>query len=802
MSPLFVTALMLGIDGAPAEPDDLEATRAKAGKPIEGRMVASLVTFESMAITLESDDLSGPPREEIDGTLVISAEVSHDFDGGVRDPEFDVAVMSQGDLEFVWRRLHTSPLRLTTAEVERELPYPMMVVSVPGEDMPLSRADVRDVAVRESFSSLPPPRDGVFAYLAALSGYALETPSDRDVLRIIEAGGPADLAALAGWAATAAGEGSAGFDEDACARIMDAVTLDVRRLRAPPAFGDFQRLNALTAMAVLCARPRDLERMLALQRPMTILLSAAQVSYDAAAGEENVLGVSVHGFRRLQSRSDSALAWEHSLRRLRTGALDRLVRLAFEPVDFRDAPPRMQRRAVLQVQAAQLLLPLTTTQVERVLAAATERPEMQRELLRFYVEVRHAPAVEPLVAWLTANPRHIDDLGVAAVAEIGDRMLPVLMRRFEDLDVSMSERATLWSLLAALPEQHAPQLAALCASMAVEVPATPAGASPSVAALLQALRGHEREVTDERIDALVKQLAAPADSVNELRAQLDAARRLAELAPDRVRGVAEVIVHVHVTAARALDADFPAERRAALRQLTELPLGEHLAAAARTAASTDAGLAVARGEVAAALERIESFDPGLTDAGVRTQYRDILTSHAESLLAAGAWDDLEPLLDRADAMLAGDFDVESWRARLDEARSRPMRIAGAVLGVALLVLALFSLHTLGAFAALHRRIRARRRAAHDVDPMADVIQTDDPDADDAPLDDPHSDAPVARVEAHDREDHPDATVLDDGDAMPGAEPASDGHLPSTGDLLGDSWSGDAPEASQLDDFAA
>ncbi len=768
------------------EPDDAdnlvddETQPLTVGTLLAGQTIESLVHFEVLSIRLESDALAGSPADSVDITVGINAALTHSFDGPVRELEFGVAVLPRGELDFAWSRLHTPPLRLTTADVDRKLVPPIALLTVPGDDLPLAPGALHEVNLRESFEDVAVGRGGSPAYLAALSGYTLDSPTERDVLRILEHGGPADLSALANWTVVTAQDGSASLDDAAKDRIMTVVEAQLRRLRAPPAFGDFQRLNALTGVALVCALPQHLERLLALQRPITILLSAAQVSYDAAANEESLLGVSVHGFRGLQSRSDSAVSWESGLRRLRLSSLDRLVRLAFEPLDFRDSPAQLHHRSALHVQAAQLLLPLTTTQTERVLGAVSDRPETQRELLRFYVEVRHAAAVEPLVDWLLANPRYLDELGSTAIDSFGDRMLPVLMRRFDDVDAEMTERMAICRILALLPEKHARQLDELARSMGIEVANRAPGRTPDVSELLQAIRDHDVRLQHDRVDELLLAVVAPAHGAAELRSQLRAGQRLGLSAPSRVLEVADAIIGLHVAAARAFDADFPNERVAALRALQDFSLGPRHDDAMRAAALVEAELGAARGEVDAALGVLEAFDPQLASEEVRVLYLGIAEQHWDTQVALGAWPELEQLLDRAEVTVPEAFDVAARRIELEQRKRAPLLIVGGIVGTALFGILLFALQTAGVPGRLRRRLRAR----------AARVAPSDLAASDADLGDRDGAPDEDGGEFGELEQDPDHTD-DVGSLDPVGRP-----------ILDDSWSGTDDRASPLDDFAA
>jgi len=794
--------------GADTESADAERPRESPGKLIEGRTIASVVDLDALTVRAEADVLPGEQPDTIDAVLDVAVDVSHRLDGSIRELELGVAVLAPADVEFAWSRLHTPPLRLTTAEVERKMPLPMAVITLQGDESSLASDGEQRLALRESYPDLELPPGGALAYLVAVGGYALEAPSERDVLRILDEGGPADLAALANWAMETTANDLLVFDDPARARIMAIVDAQIRRLRAPPAYGDFQRLNALTAVARVCVSGDDLERLLVLVRPMTILLAAAQVSYDGAAVEESELGISVHGFRRLQSRSDSALAWEGTLRHLRSSALDRLVRLAYEPDDFPDAPAPALLRSPLHVQASQLLLPLTTTEVARLLAVAGDRTQTQRNLLRFFVEVRHASVVEPLVEWLIEHPSHVDDVGVPALVAMGDRMLAVLVRRFDDREAGPIERGVVWRLLASLPERHAAELTQLSRAMGVDVDAHRSGAAPTLVEVLDALREHDEKVQAERIAELEQELGTPARDIPERRARVRSAELLAALSPARAEASADAIITAHVEAARAFDVEFPMERRAAIRRLDELPLGARHADAARAAILIEAELAAARGESAEALAAFERFDPSLEHTDVRAAYVDVLQQRWDLLLGAAAWDELEELLARpnlADTTVAEAFDVDAHRTELERHRRRPKIVLAVMIGAALLSTIVIGLHMLGVFAALRRRLRALvGRIGAPISPRPTSHE------DDASNDDPSADAASSDPTRDRRDDDASASDMSDPESdasasggpdrdPPGSDPA-DANAPNDAPHQAPVWTTDG--GSPLDDIAA
>jgi len=693
-------------------PDDEQ----QAGIVLAGRAVPSLIAIDPLQVRLEPDDPPVGDETTIgSASVVLQAEAHHDLDGPIRDLRIGVAILPRDDLEFVWKRLIAPPLRIVPAELERAMPSPSAVTSA-AADGDLASGDSRDLDARDELESIALARARPLAYLAAIGGYELVSPSVDDVVRVLEHGGPVDLSALASWANQAAGEETIEFDDDGRGRIMDQVETSARALRAPPGWGDFARLAALTAVAHACARPEDLERLLALQRPMGILVASGIVSWDAAANEEHVVGVAIHGFSADQSRSQAAIAWEQARARLRITALDRLLRLSFDPIDFRDAPAVL-RRSPLQPLADDLLAPLAPTQVERVLATAAS-VETEAAILRYYVEVRHEAVAEPLVEWLIAHPERIDDVGVPSLAVLGEAVVPVLLRRHGEVDALESERALLWRLLDALPERMAGKLAQSAHSLGVELPAVPEGTQATIADVLAAIRRHEQELRAARADELVERVREDARDRASLRIRIRAAGQLAQMAPERIPGLTDELIDLHTRAAMEFDDELPGELRAVLRQLVDLPLGERRNEAARAAALTQAELAVQHGDATEALAQLEAHDPALADAAVRERYARILRREVQRAMATGDYPHVEAVLERAAERVPDLVDVSGSRLALARARNFPLIVTAAVLLVLVSAAGGWLLH------AASRR-RGTRAPDRDAD-APDAIDAGDP----------------------------------------------------------------------------
>jgi len=692
------------------------SAESDAGLVLGGRAIPSLVGLESLTVRLEAEDIPIGDETTVGNVAIfVSAQVQHGFDGPIRDVEVGVALLRRTDLDFVWDRLLTPPLHVDPGDLERPMPSPL-ATAYGTDDASIVRGQDREIAVRDEYPHVPLSRGEPLAYLVAIGGYGFDAPSVDDIVRVLQQGGPIDQAALASWATQAASEDTVGFDDDARGRIMDAVEDSLRALRAPPGYGDFARLTALTAVAHACARPEDLERLLALQRPMGILLASSLVSWDAAAAEEHTLGVSIHGFARQQSRSHASISWESALRRLRATALDRLLRLAYDPIDFRHAPASL-RRSPLQPLAQDLLAPIGPTQVERALATAQDA-DVQAEVLRYYIDVRHDAVAEPLVEWLVEHPERVDDLGMHGLAVLGEAILPVLMRRHGDIDASVPERLLLGELLDALPERVAPRLAETAHSLGVELPPTLAGASPTIAETLAAIRRHEQDLRNARADELVERVREDAVDRASLRIRIRAAGQLADLAPERVPVLADELIELHTVAALEFDDELPGELRAVLRQLVDLPLGDRTDDALRASAITRAELALVHGDPEAALAELETHDPLLADAAVRDRYARILLREVQRGMASREYERVQRALDRSEAHVPDLVDVHGLRRSLAGARNLPLLVGGAVLLVVVVAVGGWLLHRSGVLAWAGGRSRDRTEDTHEesVDP--------------------------------------------------------------------------------------
>ncbi len=655
-----------------------EANALEAPKPLRGRMLPGALSIDELEVTLRTDDNLDAGRADFE--LVVRGELHHDFDSPLAELQLGVAVLSQDGLEFVSRRLDASPLHLTQQELQRPFPNPVAALLLSVDAEQVAPGIPTKYGATEAFEDTKV--GGSPAYLLVIQGYSFVAPSERDVLSVLDRGGPADLAALAAWASATANDGVDPFDAEGRRRILDRVIERIGTLRAPPAWGDFQRINALAALAHACADRADLERILGAGRAMGVLLASTVVSHDGAAAEENALGLSIHGFARVAARSEAAVSWEAATRRIRIRAFDRLLRLAFDPLDFRQAPAATVRYPRLRQQARELLAPISPTAVPQVLDATEGRVDVQREALRFYIEVRHAPVVDPLTTWLVAHPQEVVDVGLEAMRALGTAMLPVLLRRHGDMDATSAERDIVWRLLSALPEAHAAELAEALRSLGVEVVGEQ-GAPPTIEASLAAMREHDAQAVLDRLDELAQRISdTSANDRAALRGRMRAAEQLVDLSAERAVEHADAIIALYVTAAREFDLDNPGERNTVTARLVEFPLGPRQEDAARAATLVNVELLLERRRIAAAQEALLADDPELAAAPVRERYTEIVLSEFRHGRNDRDWTRAHAALDRIEEHVPEALDVAAARQELGRLRLRPWLIAGLLVASA------------------------------------------------------------------------------------------------------------------------
>ena len=683
---LVLHAALLAVLAVPEEDDFEPEWDAVEDAPdlehrLRGHVLPSLLDLEDVTLALQFHGLDGAGENATPATLHSFGEVANPLDAEIRGLSFAIALVPANEIDRMYARRTDPPLSLTEADLEAPFPQP---VAVAGEGEAaiefLENGAHASFDIENDLGEIPLDESRLPAYLLVVDRYTLELPTANDVVTILQKGGTADLAALAEWAAAFQDERVAFTDEER-ARVMEAVLAGFRRMRSPPALGDVQRLMALDRLIQVIAGPNDLEPILKLERPIKILHAAAVLAYDANLRDEAMLGVPIHAMDRLPSRSDFLIAPDLALSALRPAVLDRLLTLAFDPLDFRDAPRSTFPTSRLRREANQLLAPIQTTDVHAVLEAAADA-EVQGEALRFYVKARHAPVVDPLVAWLIAHPEAFDDVGRLALREIPGAMLPAVMRAYVD-PAEPENRALLRDYLEAMPVELAPQLLESFRALGLDTSEFVQEGVVDVVGVLDEFESQEARLDRHRATELVEKIVDNGVEPSTLRTSVSAITRLAQLDEEAIEANAELLIAVLSEAAWEFDQDNPTESTKALGLLEQLRFGRHTAAARTAAVMTKARLAERAGEAFEALAALVEHDPELADPNVRALWTEMMSRQFEAHLSAGKYDLATRLIDQAEALRVEEIDATELRRQLKWRRYRAAVVVGAIFALVL-----------------------------------------------------------------------------------------------------------------------
>jgi len=683
---------------------------------LHGNRLPSLLDFSRIDWTLEAYGLQASPSEfTTDARLFGAGEIAHPFDSEIQDVSLAIGLYRPAQAQEAFERLTKPPLHLTQTELDRPMPQPMATQSSELTVASLEPGHPTEVSFQNDLGQLSLSWHDMPAYIVLSEGYSLVSPTPEDVLLILERGGMADHAALSRWADSQ--DTMPAFPSEARREIMDKVRGNYRSLRAPPALGDFHRLSALVALIRTFGGSEDIEPLLDLERPIKILHTSALLSYETALREEAFLGLPVHGMRELPSRSKFLEAPDSALKALRTPALHHLLRLAFDPIDFRDAPAAMAANlSPLASQATNLLDPLTPTDVNGVLKAAGNDLDLQREVMRFYLDAHHAPAVEHLVEWLCQNPSAIDDVGMLGVHNLPDAMLAALMHHYVD-PREPEHRAIVRRMLEAMPDPQATQVLQMLRSLGLRVAHLRGTPHEQMVAAFDEFEQAERRLATEKAAELLHQLRESGTDVSTLRSSMRAASRLAQLDPTAIETHAQPIIEILEAAAWEFDIESPAERTKALGYLETLPWGTRKPDAELAIAVTQARLLTRQGRSQEALDHLLAFDPKLDALAARRLFVDTLTDQFFGQIGAGAYGAASKSLALASEHVPQNVDVEILRRDLLWAQYKPAFILGAAFALALVttITWLAAQGILGFFARLGRarqdEANLRRRQA-------------------------------------------------------------------------------------------
>jgi hypothetical protein len=651
--------------GTSTDERDAAAFAAQGAPALQGTFLPGLVHPE-LTVRLVADGLVGaigpvttPAR------IIVHGHLGNSLRSPLEELRVHIVLLAPEDSARALHRLTAPPLTLTDADFSQPLPRPMASA---GEDLggleSLVGAGSAPFTATADLGDLELDPRGLPRYLATVDGFRLVAPSVEDATRILESGGTADLVALGDWARRIAdGETELGGEERK--QLLEVACDVLRSLRAPPALGDLHRVQTVLALMRAASDASDLQRLLELERPAKILMAGALLSYDSAGLEEALLELPVHGVHLLPGRSEYVHGYDAALQDLRRSALPQLLRLAFDPLDFRQAPDGWPR-AHVQPQAATLLRPLSATDVRALLDATDGHADMQRDILSFYVEVHHAPAAEPLFSWLAEHADDAADLGARAAAALPGPLIPVLIQNFVAPD-SPRRRALARSLLLALPSEHTSAVKAAFASLGVS-------GGVDVAASLEGYERMEHDRTSRRADALLRDLLTGSDDPLALPGRLRAAAQLAEVDGSRITVNADAVIAFLAQVAVALDSDAPSESARALEFLRTLPFGAKQDHARDAASVASARLALRRDDAAGALTALE--DVSALDAAGTSVLGKALARRVDQLLATGDYGGASVVIDAFGPRSADPSLAEQLRQAVFWARWWPAFLLG------------------------------------------------------------------------------------------------------------------------------
>ena len=586
---------------------------------LEGRVIPNLVQIEGLAVRFSAQGFE-MTRERYEGpvTMNVSGTLKHPFDTPVRDIRIRLIFLPHGALERAWRRMMASPLLLTDKELAEALPRPWMSWArrafekntvAPGEIIDLSRTtDYEELALNPM--DLP-------GYLALLDGYELEEPTAQDLIKIVQNGGVMDLAAVARWAESSELDHTR-FEPNAQKRLISTIIARLDKMRAPMGHGGLIRLHTLLSLTRILASPNDLERLLELERSMQILLTSAGLTYYDAVEDENHIELPIHSVRELPSLVEYMESYKLALQNIRRMSFPRLLELAFDPLDFRNASKESGLRvSKVQAQAKGLLEPLAPVNVNEILNAASEDVDMQRDILNFYIRAQHAPAVVPMMRWLQDHPYELEGVGLNAARQIGQPVVPTLLRYYlEPIDAQQRQIAR--AMILELPPEAAQDVLNAIRGSGILI-----NRDAKLESALDAFEERERMVYARQADELEAEALGPDAQNTSLSRRLRAIEQLARIAPDRLQTRSKEVIELLAHAAERLHQSSPTESARAMEMMENLPLGQASLDALDKLAMVRARNALQDENAKIARKILIEHDPDLRVRQIRQLYGDI-----------------------------------------------------------------------------------------------------------------------------------------------------------------------------------
>lgn len=607
-------------------------------------------------------------------TMVVSGKVTHPFSTTVRDPIIRLGFLSSEDLELAWRRLTVSPLMLTEHELKLPLPTPSFHwiqdaseegVFEPGQDLEI-RIETKFRDIRLQMRSLP-------ELFVMLDEYSLDDPSPDDLIKIIKHGGVADYAAVTSWAHGMILE-RPDWPEKERKKLVRQIIETLSTMRPPLKHGDLQGLNALMAMLHVVAQPEDLEAILASNTNVGVLMTSVGLSYYDAVRDELQFDLPVHKIRSLPSLQEFLKSFKHALQEVRRDSIPELVRLAFDPLDFREAPKDTFQVSKVQSEAKQLLEPLTPVNVNQLMVTGIGQPETQKRLLEFFVQARHAPAISTLLHWLHENPEEVEDLGVDAARSMGPLIVPALLRAFlEPRDAR--ERQIARSMLLAIPPEAQPSaVAALRGSGAM------LGQDAGIQEAIDAFEHHETQVMARKADLLEQSIFGPEAHQQSAVRRMGMLSDLARSVPGRIEPRAKEIFKLLATVAEETAQSAPTHSARALSLFESLPFGSFKPQARIALILTEAHLLALEGKINKARSHLLKQDPELQSTKIRLRYSKLSRQVIRQSIDTGKFPRASRVVHQAKTHLPHDGRLEVLERELYIAKHKIAFILGGIAG--------------------------------------------------------------------------------------------------------------------------
>lgn len=667
----------------------LEMRDQSERRVLQHKTLPGLVQIQRFKTELVAPDFASSHRT-FRGTasLVVSGSLTHPFSTAVNDPIIRIGFFSHQALARAWQRLTATPLMLTEHELRQALPHPsfhwVQDASHDGVFAPDSKTKIQ---LETQFTNVRLQMRALPELLVMIDGYNLEDPSPEDLRKIIEDGGVVDFTAAATWAHSVLLE-RPDWPEAERKKLIQSLSGVLKKMRPPLAHGALARLNALTSIMQAVAKPQDLEELLSASENVAVLMTSVGLTYYDSVREETEFDLPIHQIKSLPSLQEFLKSFTHGLQGVRSHALAELVRLSFDPLDFRHAPKSAFTVSEVQKHAKELLEPLSALNVNQLMLHVGENTDKQLKLLNFYVNARHAPVIATLLHWLHKNPDHVDSLGKNAAAKLGVQIVPALLRTFLEPIDPREREISRTMLLALAPEAQRAAIDALRGTGVIledEI---------DIAEAVKAFEVHEQKALNRKADLLEQSIFTkdpnPKDAVLRMNLLADLARGT----PERIEGRAKEIFPLLALVAKQTMQSAPVHSERALSMFSTLPFGAYKNEAHTQLTLTKVGLLESQGKLRKAIKVLYKEAPRLDNPHLRLKYSELSRQVIRNAIHHGKYAIAGRTLKKAKDFLPEDDRFEILEQELFVSRYKIAFVLGAI--------AVFSMVVSGAYVAARR----------------------------------------------------------------------------------------------------